>query len=609
MDDLLPYYERELAYLRQLGGEFSLKYPKIASRLSLSPDRCEDPHVERLLEAVAFLTARIQHKIDDEFPEITEALFSTLLPHYLAPIPSMAIVQFVLDPEQGKLEKGYRIDRHAKLYSQPVSGMPCRFRTCYPVTLWPIQVRTARFDEPNQPDPRPRATAVLRLELCCQEDVVLQNLQMSSLRFFLNGESRAVHEVYELLFNHTCQIQLRQLKEERGHKPIILPMDCLSQVGFEETDGLLPYSHRSFLGYRLLQEYFTLPEKFLFFDLTGLDRATRAGFRKGMEVLFFLTRAPRTEQSINAGTFRLGCAPIVNLFEKLAEPIRLDHYQSEYRIIPELRKPDASEVYSVDSVASTAADSEATTPVAPFYSVTHAEDQQRKRAFWHVTRRPSRRKDDAGSEVYLSLVDLDFQPTRSAGDTLTIHVTCTNRDLPGKLPFGGGGNDATDRRDFDLEAAAPLAQIRALTKPTETIRPPLRHDSMWRLISHMSLNYLSICEGGKEALQEILRLYDFTNKAAIRQQIEGITNVSSRRVVRRPLTMPWNGFCRGLEVTINFDEEKYVGGGVFLLASVLERFLGSYTSLNSFTQLVATTKQREGALRRWTPRAGNQILL
>ena len=607
-DDLLPYYERELAYLRQLGGEFAIKYPKIASRLSLSADRCEDPHVERLLEAVAFLTARIQHKIDDEFPEITEGLLSILFPHYLAPIPSLAIIQFVLDPNQGKLEKGFRIDRHARLYSQPVYGMPCRFRTCYPVTLWPIEVKSARFDEPTQPNPNPKAVAVLRLELVCQADVVLQNLQMSSLRFFLNGESQAVHDVYELLFNDTCHVQLRPLAGEGGHKPIVLPMECVTPVGFDEEEGLLPYSHRSFVGYRLLQEYFAFPEKFLFFDLSGLDRATKAGFRKGMEVLFFLNRSPRKEQSINAGTFRLGCTPIVNLFEKIAEPIRLDHFQAEYRVISDLRKANAAEVYSINSVTLTTSDSEETIPVRPFYSITHAQDHQ-KRAFWMATRRPSQKKDDPGSEVYLSLVDLEFQPTRPAGDTLTVHVTCTNRDLPGKLPFGGERKDAGDSRDFDLEAAAPLSRISALTKPTETIRPPLRHDAQWRLLSHLSLNYLSICEGGKEAFQEILRLYDFTNKAAIRQQIEGIINVSSRRVVRRPLTMPWNGFCRGLEVTIEFNEANYVGGGVFLLASVLERFLGLYASLNSFTQLVATTKQREGPLRRWTPRAGDQILL
>jgi type VI secretion system protein ImpG len=240
---------------------------------------------------------------------------------------------------------------------------------------------------------------------------------------------------------------------------------------------------------------------------------------------------------------------------------------------------------------------------APFYSFKHATEREQQQAFWYATRRPSPRKGDTGTEVYISLVDLNFRPTLPALETLTLHVTCTNRDLPGKLPFGG------DRGDFELEGAAPLSRIRCLKKPTETVRPPLRRGAQWRLISHLSLNYLSICEGGREALQEILRLYDFADSSVIRQQIAGVTNVTSRRVVGRPASMPWNGFCRGIEVTIEFDEDKYVGSGVFLFASVLEKFLGLYGSLNSFTQLVAVTKQREEPLKRWAPRAGEQILL
>jgi len=212
----------------------------------------------------------------------------------------------------------------------------------------------------------------------------------------------------------------------------------------------------------------------------------------------------------------------------------------------------------------------------------------------------------------LSLVDFSFQPTLPPLETLTVHTTCTNRDLPGRLPFGGDTRrlpSPGERGDFELEGAAPLLSIRCLKKPTETARPPLRRGAQWRLISHLSLNYLSICEGGRDALQEILKLYDFSDSAVVRQHIAGITEVTSRRAVGRPGSMPWNGFCRGMEVTIQFDEEKYVGSGVFLFASVLEKFLGLYASLNSFTQLVATTQQREEPLRQWPPRAGEQILL
>ncbi|HXH08253.1 MAG TPA: type VI secretion system baseplate subunit TssF [Alphaproteobacteria bacterium] len=603
VDDLLIYYERELSYIRQLGAEFAAKYPKIAGRLLLEAEKSEDPHVERLIQAFAFLAARIHRKIDDEFPEITDALLGVLYPHYLAPIPSMSIVQFVLDAEQGKLTSGHHLPQGTPLYSQPVGGTPCRFRTCYPVTLWPIEVVAARLEEPDRLRPAPEAVAVLRVELRCQGGTTVEQLDLHHLRFFLQGESALVYGLYELLFNNACCIQLRAPGDRGGIQHIDLPRDSLRAVGFGAEEAVLPYTARSFVGYRLLQEYFAFPEKYLFFELFGLDHAVRAGFRERLDVLIFLDRMPRLEQPINAGTFRLGCTPVINLFEQIAEPIRLNQAQTEYRVIPDIRRQQATEVYAVTDVVSTSPHLRESVTFQPFYSIKHPVDHDQRRAFWYAVRRPSPRKGDTGTELYLSLVDSHFQPTLPPIDTLTVHVTCTNRDLPGKLPFGG------ERGDFELEGAAPIARIRCLKKPTETIRPPLRRGAQWRLISHLSLNYLSICEGGREALQEMLKLYDYSDSAVIRQQIAGIVDVRSRRVVGRPPSMPWNGFCRGLEVTLQFDEEKYVGSGVFLFAAVLEKFIGLYASLNSFTQLVATTLQREEPLKRWPPRAGEQILL
>ena len=601
-DELLSYYERELSFLRQSGAEFAAKYPKIAGRLLLDADKCEDPHVERLLQAFAFLTARVHHKIDDEFPEITDALLSVLYPHYLAPVPSMAIVQFVLDPEQGKLTSGHRIGPGTTLYSQPVNGQPCRFRTCYPVTLWPIEVAAAQLDTTARPGVTAQAAAVLRMELRCLTGMSFANLEVEALRFYLHGESRLAYALYELLFNNVRGVHLSPAGDAGTVKPIVLPPECIRPVGFGADEGLLPYAERSFLGYRLLQEYFALPEKFLFFDLTGLSRAVRGGLKDRLEVLFLLDRVPHLEQPISADTFRLGCTPTVNLFEQLAEPIRLNQTQAEYRVIPDVRRQQTTEVYAIDAVTSHSADSQETVEFQPFYSIKHAAPSNATGAYWYATRRPSQRKLDSGTELYLSLVDLGFRPTRPAVDTVTVRTTCTNRDLAGKLPFGG------ERSDFELDTAAPVARIRCLTKPGETIRPPLRSGAQWRLISHLALNYLSIADG-PQALQEILRLYDFSNSVVVQQQIAGIADVRSRRVVARPASMSWNGFCRGIEVTVEFDEAQYVGSGVYLFAAVLEKFLGLYASLNSFVQLIARTKQREEPLHRWPPRAGEQILL
>jgi type VI secretion system protein ImpG len=602
-DELLTYYERELSFIRQLAGEFAEKYPKIASRLLLEADKSEDPHVERLIQAFAFLAARVHHKIDDEYPEITESLLNVLYPHYLSPIPSMSIAQFVLDPDQGKLTSGYKIDRDAALYSQSINGSPCRFRTCYPVTLWPIEVASAQLSSLDGLGPCPRpAVSALKIDLHCTGGARFSGLELDGLRFFLHGESPLVHAVYEAMCNNACEVQLRD-PQNKTVSPITLSKSCIQPVGFGPDQGMLPYAPRSFLGYRLLQEYFAFPEKFLFIDLLELHRAVRAEAREHLQVLIFLDRTPKIEQPVTKDTFRLGCAPVVNLFEQIAEPIRLNYAQTEYRVVPDIRRQSATEVYSIDSAISVSPHREEAVVFQPFYSIKHAAGSEQQKAFWYSTRRASPRKGDTGSEVYISLVDLNFRPTLPPVETLTLHTTCTNRDLPGKLPFGG------EQSNFELEGAAPLSRIRCLRKPTETLRAPMRRSTQWRIISHLSLNYLSLCEGGREALQEILKLYDFSDSSATRQQIAGITRLSSRQVVGRPSSMPWNGFCRGLEVSLEFDEEKYVGSGVFLFASVLERFFGLYTSLNSFTQLIATSQQREQALKRWPPRAGEQVLL
>lgn len=609
-DRLLHYYEQELTFLRKMGQEFAQEYPNVAGSLQLEAGKGEDPHVERLLEGFAFLAARIHHKLDDEFPELTNALLSILYPHFLAPVPSMSIVQFVPDPMQGKLTSGYTIDRETLLYSRPVKGTQCRFRTCYPTTIWPIEVVSAQLESPDSQPLGVSVQSTIRLTLQCQGGLTFEDLELERLRFYLHGENVLVHALYELLLNNSlllseqCGVLVRGKVESGKTKTIELPPHSLQPVGFQEDEGLLPYTPQSFVGYRLLQEYFTFPKKFLFVDLLGLDAVCRAGFGDTIDLIILLDRVPHLEQAVDAGVFRLGCTPIINLFNHIAEPIRIDHTQHEYRVIPDVRRQEAMEVYSINSVTCTSPHRELVEPVLPLYSLQHASLDSPQKIFWYAKRRSSERKGDDGTELYLSLVDLNFHPSQPGADTLTLHTTCTNRDLPGRLP-----TLSEEGGYFELEGSAPLSRIRYLVKPTKTLRPPIGGASQWRLISHLSLNYLSLIEGGEDAFREILKLYDYAGTASVRQQIAGITNVSSRSVVRRPIGMGWNGFCRGLEVSLVFDEEKYVGGSVFLFASVLEKFLALYTSLNSFVELVAKTTQREVPLRRWPPRAGNQILL
>jgi len=270
--------------------------------------------------------------------------------------------------------------------------------------------------------------------------------------------------------------------------------------------------------------------------------------------------------------------------------------------VPDARRPRSCEVHSIERVAATSPTAEQQ-EFRPFYSVRHAAGPAASKAFWHAVRRPAGGVDP-GTEVHLSLVDLDFDPAQPANWVLDVQTLCLDRDLPHRLPFGEG------EPRLRLTVGAPLQRIACLTRPTRPLRPAQRRGAVWRLISHLSLNHLSLLdfEDGADALREILKLYDFADSPQTRTLIDGILGVRSRRVVGRA-GEPRGGFCRGLEVTVHFDEPRFVGSGVYLFACVLERFLGLYCSVNSFCRLVATTNKREGELRRWAPRAGETTLL
>lgn len=599
-DSLLDYYERELTFIREMGAEFARKYPKIAGRILLAPDKCDDPHTERLIEAFAFLCARVHRKIDDDLPEMTESLLSILYPHYLRPIPSMTIFKF--EPiRQAIPPVGYAIEKNTPLYSQPVNGNPCRFTTSYPVTLWPVEIVSAELQDSSKQVRGAQQVIVIQLKTF--NGLSISDLTWQKLRFFLSGPHQHIFHLYELLFNNVCHIECEAFDGQGTLRQIELSPDAIKPVGFEPDENVLPYSRLSFPGYLSLFEYFCFPEKFLFFDLLGLAKFNYTGLRDTLSIRIYFNTAAKSNLVINNNTFCLNAAPALNLFHRIAEPIRIEHRKTEYHVIPDIRRQDATEVFSIDRVTSSSASvSGKEIEFRPFYSIRHHLDLEEERggkAFWHAQRRSSGRKGDDGTEIYLSFVDLTFNPVDPGVSTVTVYTSSTNRDLPGRLPFGNPSGD------FNLETTAPVGRVSTLIKPTMTRRSVLRRALQWRLISHLSLNYLSVVEEGEEALREILRLYDFDNSPSNRQQIEGIVSLKSRYVTRRI----GQSVCRGVLVGIEFDETKFVGSGLFLFASVLERFLAHYVSVNSFSQLVARTTHRMEPLKQWPPRSGNRILM
>jgi len=609
-DTLLPYYNRELIAIRKLAAEFADANPKIAGRLRLAADAVDDPHVARLLDGTAFLAARVHHRLDDEFPELTDALLGLLYPQFLAPLPSCAIAQLTCAPD---LLVPLAVPVGLALDSEPIRGEACRFRSAWSATLWPVEIESARlsglpFAAPSNTIAQ-GAVSVLRLVLkCSNPETNFSQLGLDSLRIFLRAPANISLPLYELLCGHTVSVAYADGATDQG--AVLLGGDALQPVGFADDEALFPWPQRSFSGFRLLAEYFAFPEKFLFIDLNRIDAKTMVAAGNRLEVFLYLDASvPELERSVNADTFALGCVPMINLFSQRCESVPVNHEDTEYRIVPDSRRQAVTEIWRVERVLETRPDG-SSRPWRPFYRL--AEHPGGNRAddapggFYHLIRRPSA-APLRGSDVYLAPFDPEFDATAQAADTvLSLDALCTNRDLPVELPFGGG-----HPRMRLAEGLASVIRISCVTPPTTPLRLKPRDQSFWRLVSHLSLGHLSVVGGADAAaaLKEILRLYDLRDTAETRAAIDGLIGVTSRPGAARVPGARAGAFCRGLDVTLEFDQRAWDVGGLYLLAAVLDRFLALHATVNSFVRTGAMLRGRSGRRANWPARAGARVLL
>ncbi len=619
-DSLLPYYDRELAAIKRLAAEFAEAHPKIAGRLRLSADAVDDPHVARLLEGVAFLAGRVHHRLDDEFPELTDSLLGLLYPHYLAPFPSCMVAQ--LDC-QSELLIPARLPAGVAFETEPVHGETLRYRSTSDVTLWPIDVENVRLSGlPIVAPANPAASGaagVLRITLkCLAPDATFNQLGVDRLRFFLRGTPNQTLPLYELLCGHAISVAYADSAVDTA--PVIVPGSSIQPAGFTPGEALLPWSARGFSGFRLLSEYFAFPEKFLFLDFTRIDTKTMVSGGNKLEIFVYLDRpGPELERMIGQSALALGCTPLVNLFQQRCEPIRLSHTDTEYRVVPDARRPRAAEIWSVDRVRETMPDG-SFRPWRPFYRLSESEGAARSSqgpargpsgagsaapgGFYHVARRAAA-PGVPGTEVFIAPHDPAFDPDKPADTVLSVDALCLSRDLPTDLPFGGGHPMLRL-----VEGAAAVAAIHAVTPPSTTLRPPLRERGFWRLVSHLSLGHLAVSGGteGANALKEVLRLYDLRETAETHTAIEAITNISARPgTARAPGRL--GAFCRGLDVTLEFDPRAWQASGLYLLASVLEHFMALHGTINSFTRTTVTLRGRPGTAAAWPARSGTRVLV
>ena len=625
---LLDYYNRELAYLREMGAEFASHYPKVAGRLGMNGTEVADPYVERLLEGVGFLTARIQMKMDAEFPRFSQRLLEIVHPNYLAPTPSMAIVQLQPGMNEGALAKGFPLPRGTLLRAglAPHEQTHCEFSTGHEVMLWPLRIAHAeltdapldlplsRFGFGGRASPV-RSALRLRIEVC--GGALLGELDLDRLEFFLNGQDVHTSRLLELLIGRCCGVLCHGT--DRPARTIArLDADALQHEGFNASQALLPVDARVFQGYRLLQEYAAFAERFLFFSINGLKPQLRRLAQEGPVKVFELTllledAAPELYEVITAEHLALHCVPVINLTPRRADRIVVTPRQHEHHVVIERTRPTDFEVFCITRLTGHAA-SGPSREFRPFYRSVSDDGgdysayyalRREPRIVTDIARQTGTRSAYTGSEVFVSLVDRDEAPYSEQLRHLSVETLCTNRDLPLLLPRGG-------ETDFSLRVSAPVSAIRILKGPSRP-RPALADGAAtWRLISQLGLNYTDMSDAddreGARAMRELLQSYAPMADAAYSRQVQGLRHIRMSPVYRR---LPHPGpiqMGRAVRIDLSVDESAFSGSSPFVLGAVLEQFFARHVSINTMTEMVLSTQQR-GQVARWTPRMGSRAVI
>ncbi|UDL04786.1 type VI secretion system baseplate subunit TssF [Marinobacter sp. CA1] len=602
-DELLQYYNRELAYLRRQGAEFAKAYPKVAGNLRVSDESVEDPHVSRLLEGVAFLTAQIRQRLDDHFPELTSILMGNLFPDYMAPIPSMTILQLAAGASQTHCAA---LDPQQR-YETQVERMPaCEFRSPSSHYLAPVEVVSGAFENAPFDAPRPAgsegAQSVIKLRL--KSTLPFSEIDLPSLRFYLHGQTHLSNELYDLI--HRSGVGFAVVPTHDTRQIRFFGTKQLQPVGFEPEDALVPYRKRSFDGFRLLVEFFLFPEKFLFADLAGL--AGTWPEHDEVDLYIYLgEQSSEQEKSFVPEHMRLWCVPAVNLFDESLEPVANDDSNHEHRLVSRFRGAETFEVVSVQSV--NLVENENIREMAPFYGLGHPRWQSGLDVYWHLGRRDADwagGQFEPGFETYLSLVDRRFnhrtQDDLPEDETLMVNAWCCNRNIPERLPFGGG------EPRFRAIGEPLVEEAVALVPPTATTRPDLSDGTRWEFIQQLNLEHFA-GDDALERLKAVLQLHDFRHTPETQALIEGIEDVTMKRVAARVGKGVHSGLCQGTEIQVTFSKPSYAGTSIYLFSAILDRFFAQFTQVNTFTRVRIRLGGHHRDYCLWPARAGERELL
>jgi len=663
-EPLKTLYERELTHLDGHAREFAerQKFRQIAARLGLGDAvAVHDPFVEWLLEGFAYLSARVQLKLDQEFPRFSQNLLAVVYPHLTAPTPSIIVAEFKPDLEDAALLDGPVVTKGVQLRAR-ASGAERKqvpFVTGRSLRLWPVEFSEVEYlsdrpavvtrsegtvdaaevelrrraqlrieDEGSRPT---KIEAGLALRLKITQDAPLSALACDELDIFFPGRGRVAQALFEACLMACPRVEAVIRPQRRGEKTRTIPLEAIP-LGFNrrrqgaglpvEDDALFPYDLRSYDGARLLHEFFALPERFQFMRLAGLSRAfVAAGDAREIEIVFALS-APFAPLRGIGGTevLKLNCVPAVNLFEMSTDDLKLTLKKVEHHVIPDRANPADYEVHSILKVTGFP-DAGQPQEFRPFFSTSGfgaRDDGSRRFYALNRTRReaPTTARGDAqlkqyrGDEVYLSLVDESCAPYAADMRRMSVKALVTSRHLP--LYVGGESATSTLTAAVDLGCKS----IRIAAGPSLPRGGAPDGPRLWHIISHLSLNYLSLIDtdngGGADAMRQLLSLYAPEDDRGSLRLADAVRAVEARPISGRLHAPPDPSgrpqpivFGRGLEVTLTLDEGQE---RTPVLAAILDRFLAGYAGANSFTQLrVATLSGQERCL--WPRRSGTRPVL
>ena len=601
MEQLLPYYERELGLFRRYTREFSSRYPKAAGRLLIAGETCEDPHIERLIQSVALLTARVAKRLDDSYPQFTESLLETLYPHYLRPFPSCSIVRIAAHEAAGGAQPARlaHIARGTLLRSPPVQGVACKFSSTYDVTLAPLTITRLHFspliDAPpglHLPD---GASALLSISFASSSDNYdLEQSGLRQLRLFADGEPSVRAALLDALFLRGAGAYVAL--EEHGPWQAVdgLP---LTLAGYAEDEALIPFSARSHPALRLLTEYFAFPEKFQFLDIAWPMLASLLPRQCRQFTLHLPLKGVRSDShearllsAVSRDNLLLGCTPVVNLFAKSGVPIRLTHTEPDYALVADATHAFAYDIHSIEAVTLVRKDEagERLSTFLPLYATlqgARAGHGHEHGQYWLARRDDAVAAVSPGHEMRLSLIDPQFSPGSAACATVSTQLLCSNRDLPTQLHYGLPGGDLLAE---DVPDGIP---VRFLRKPTPSYRFDADSGAHWRLISHLSLNYSSLTQAGLGEFQKMLGLYDLPRSPTTQRLIQGIVTLEHGSTRAWMPTVPFPTLMPGIAIRLGIDEQAFVGSSLYLFAQVLQRYFALNSQLNCFSQLTLLSRR------------------